>query len=93
MPQLPPRILRISQQISHLLEENRDAVDAAKLTCRILRHTKQLEFCILSRDRSGNVRQSMHHTVNLTDADHDHLLNGGKIVAVYACGYQHHFQL
>ncbi len=66
----------------------------AKLTYKILRATKQLEFMVVKTDpMTGKPVHGGTHTVSLTDAEMTHLNKGGKIIAVHLCGYQEHVRM
>lgn len=72
-------------------EDLRDVLLLGKLTWKLLRATKQLEFAIVRIDpRTGEPKRSITHTVDLTENEHKHLDEGGKIVVIHACGYQAH---
>lgn len=87
MAPLPVKSKQVNEAISTLF-------DVSKLVYKILRATKQLEFSVASYDPlTGQTKHTITHTVSLTDDEHNHLNNGGKIVIVHACGWQAHIQL
>ena len=83
-----PAITKMSREnLSEILK-------LGKLTWKLLRATKQLEFAVVRIDpRTGEPQRSITHTVSLTDAEHSHLNDGGKIIVVHACGHQAHVSI
>jgi hypothetical protein len=87
MPPIPVKSKQVQEFIS-------TAFDVAKLTWRLLRATKQIEFSLATREPiTGKVKHTITHTVNLTDDEHNHLNNGGKLILIHACGWQPHIKL
>jgi hypothetical protein len=87
MPPLPAKSKQVQEFIS-------TAFDVAKITWRLLRMTNQIEFSIATRDPfTGQTRHTVTHKVDLTDDEHEHLQNGGKIILIHACGWQPHIKI
>lgn len=93
MPSVPgPLRKTVSQRLEEVMELGKKAVQAskgpAKVAGRSYKLARKLEYV-----EFYNNKNQFTHKVNFSDAEQNHLRNGGTIIVVHACGNELHVKV